>query len=92
MQTKKIIDRFKLDNKVAIITGGTRGIGLAIAHALGEAGARLIVSSRTDKYRGFESIQKAGHEVSYFSADLTIKEKPQELIDFAIKEKVQLIS
>ena len=87
MQTKKIIDSFKLDNKVAIITGGTRGIGLAIAHALGEAGARLIVSSRTDKYKGFESLQKAGHEVSYFSADLTIKEKPQELIDFAIKEK-----
>ena len=87
MQTKKIIDRFKLDKKVAIITGGTRGIGLAIAHALGEAGARLIVSSRTDKYKGFESLQKAGHEVSYFSADLTIKEKPQELVNFAIKEK-----
>ena len=87
MQTNKIIDRFKLDKKVAIVTGGTRGIGLAIAHALGEAGARLIVSSRTDKYKGFESLQKAGHEVSYFSADLTIKEKPQELIDFAIKEK-----
>ena len=60
MQTKKIIDRFKLNNKVAIITGGTRGIGLAIAHALGEAGARLIVSSRTDKYGGFKSLQNLG--------------------------------
>ena len=34
-------------NKVAIVTGGTRGIGLAIAHALGEAGAKLVVTSRT---------------------------------------------
>ena len=69
MQNKKIIDKFKLNNKVTIITGGTRGIGLAIAHALGEAGARLIVSSRTDKYGGFKSLQKAGYEVSFFSAD-----------------------
>ena len=29
-----ILDRFKIQNKVAVITGGTRGIGLAIAHAL----------------------------------------------------------
>jgi NAD(P)-dependent dehydrogenase (short-subunit alcohol dehydrogenase family) len=41
-----IIDKFRVDNKVAVVTGGTRGIGLAIAHALGEAGAKLIVSSR----------------------------------------------
>ena len=32
-----ILDKFRLDNKVAIITGETRGIGFAIASALGEA-------------------------------------------------------
>jgi NAD(P)-dependent dehydrogenase (short-subunit alcohol dehydrogenase family) len=41
-----IFERFKLEGKVAIITGGTRGIGLAMAEALCDAGAKVVVSSR----------------------------------------------
>jgi len=85
-----ILDKFRVDDKVAIITGGTRGIGLAIAHALGEAGAKLIVSSRTDKYNGLEKLKKAGFDVTFFKADLTDPSKPQEPIDFVIKEKGSL--
>lgn len=85
-----ISDKFRVDNKVALITGGTRGIGLAIAHALGEAGAKLIVSSRTDKYGGFESLKKAGYDTIFFKADLTDSKKPEELINFVIKEKGSL--
>ncbi len=41
-----IFNQFRLDGKVAIITGASKGIGEAIALALGQAGARIVVSSR----------------------------------------------
>ena len=77
-------------SRVALVTGGTRGIGLAIAHALGEAGAKLIVASRTDKHGGLESLEKAGYDVIYFKADLTDLSKPQELVDFVLNKKGSL--
>ena len=85
-----LIDKFRVDKKVAVITGGTRGIGLAIAQALGEAGAKLIVSSRTDKHEGFKKLKKAGFDVTFFKADITDPSKPQELVDFVLKEKGSL--
>lgn len=36
------LERFKLDNKIAVVTGAARGIGLAISEALAEAGARVV--------------------------------------------------
>jgi NAD(P)-dependent dehydrogenase (short-subunit alcohol dehydrogenase family) len=35
-----------LEGKTALITGGSRGLGLQLAHALGEAGARVLLTSR----------------------------------------------
>ena len=40
---------FSLDGKRALITGGTRGIGFAIARALAQAGAQVVVSSRSEQ-------------------------------------------
>jgi NAD(P)-dependent dehydrogenase (short-subunit alcohol dehydrogenase family) len=40
------MSRFTLDGRVAIVTGGTRGIGRAVALGYGEAGARVVVASR----------------------------------------------
>lgn len=81
-----IIDKFKVTNKVAIVTGGTRGIGLAIAQALGEAGAKLVVTSRTDKFGGLESLQKANFDVSFFEGDMHDKSVPQKIIDFTLEK------
>ncbi len=44
-----ILDRFKLDGKVAVVTGAGRGIGAASALALAEAGADVVISSRTEE-------------------------------------------
>ena len=39
----------QLENKVAVVTGGSRGIGAAIAGALVAAGARVVISGRTER-------------------------------------------
>ncbi len=41
-----IQDKIRLDNKVAIITGASKGIGKAIAKALGQQGAKIVIASR----------------------------------------------
>ena len=80
------LDKFKLEDKIALITGGTRGIGLSIAHALGEAGAKLVLVNRTDPVGGVQELKDAGYDVTFFEGDLLDRSVPQKTIDFTIEK------
>jgi len=51
-----VLDSFRIDGKVAVVTGGNRGLGMAFARALAEAGARVVIAardvSRSDRVAG----------------------------------------
>ncbi len=76
-----ILERFRIDGKVALVTGSTRGIGLGIAEALAEAGARVVLSSKVPRPEVIERLRAAGHAVDYIQADLQDPPSPQRLVD-----------
>lgn len=79
------LEKFRLDGKVALITGGTRGIGLAIAHAFGEAGARVVISSRTTVPEAEKSLRDAGYAFDFIAANLEEEDAPQKLVDATLE-------
>jgi NAD(P)-dependent dehydrogenase (short-subunit alcohol dehydrogenase family) len=66
------MDRFRLDGRVALVTGAKRGLGRAFARALGEVGARVAISSR-DQAEGEATaaeLRGAGLEVVAVTGDV----------------------
>ncbi len=68
-----ILDRFRLDGKVAVVTGAGRGIGAASALALAEAGADVLISARTQDQLDKVAVQieELGRRAVVVPADLS---------------------
>jgi NAD(P)-dependent dehydrogenase (short-subunit alcohol dehydrogenase family) len=83
------IDIFNLSGKVALVTGGSKGLGKAMARGLAEAGADVIISSRhEDELRSglgeiLRGTDRKGH---YVVADMARREDVQHLADAALKQ------
>jgi NAD(P)-dependent dehydrogenase (short-subunit alcohol dehydrogenase family) len=71
----------RLDNRVALITGASRGLGKAMALALGGAGARLALVARDLELlrRTAEEARRLGAEAEVFRADVTDEEQVRQL-------------
>ena len=81
--TRTIQQLFDLKGKSALITGGSRGLGLQMAHALGEAGARIMLSSRKadDLEQAAAELQAAGIDARWIAADCAKEEDTRRLAD-----------
>ncbi|SIQ96619.1 NAD(P)-dependent dehydrogenase, short-chain alcohol dehydrogenase family [Rhizobium sp. RU20A] len=80
------LNDFRLDGKVALITGGNRGIGLAVAKLFGEAGAKSVLTARRDNPEGEAELKAAGYEFDFVSADARDPETPEKLIAHTIEK------
>jgi NAD(P)-dependent dehydrogenase (short-subunit alcohol dehydrogenase family) len=83
LTAQPILERFRLDGRVALVTGGGQGIGRAFAHALGEAGAAVaVVDMRLDLAEevAHELAQKQIRSMAV-KADVTKPDDVQAMVD-----------
>src|SRR5262245_15598191 len=76
---------FDLHGRTALVTGGNAGIGLALARALGLAGARLVLVARRDAVldEAVQSLRHDGLAASTIAADLALASEPDRVVDVA---------
>lgn len=78
---------FDLENKIALITGASRGIGRAIAHKLYRSGASVIINYKDNKKEAIETQNLIGAKKSLlFQADISNENECKEMIENAVNK------
>jgi len=83
-----ILDRFQLTDRVAIVTAAGRGIGAGIAQAFAEAGADVVIGSRTESQlqEVADAVTRAGRRAVVVPGDVNERAGMQLLVDRAVEE------
>jgi gluconate 5-dehydrogenase len=79
-----VLDTFRLDGKVALITGGSRGLGLQMAEALGEAGASVAITARRDE--GLQQALKHLHDGGITAMSVTCDVSRNDQVEAAVDQ------
>ena len=82
-----VLDTFRLDGKVAMVTGGSRGLGLQIAEALGEAGAAVALTARREPGLREAEQRLQAQGTTAFSVVCDISDNDQ--VESAVKQVVE---
>lgn len=82
----------KLENKVAIVTGGAMGNGLGIVKVFLKYGAKISIFDYSEKlFETVENLKKEGYEVDGYKVDIRDNEKIKEAVDKVIENMDMLI-
>ena len=81
--TRTVQQLFDLKGKTALVTGGSRGLGLQMAHALGEAGARIMLSSRKadELEKAVADLEAAGIDARWTAIEAYIHRLADETLE-----------
>jgi 7-alpha-hydroxysteroid dehydrogenase len=83
-----ILDEFRLDGRIAIVTGAGKGIGAGCARALAEAGADVVCAARTqaDIEEIATQVRAIGRRALAVATDVTVTEQLERLVTRAVEE------
>lgn len=80
------LKQFRLDSRTALVTGGNRGIGLAICQIFLEAGANVMITSRSQTKALKELLRDNPDRAAWVQADVTTPSAPQIIVQAAIDQ------